>query len=280
MNKAVIRSSERIYGFLLKFYPKSYRQEFGEEMKYVFSESLKDACAEYGEQGLIGLWVRTIIDVGKSLVTQHLENRTEDASMKPKRSNIIMPNKNIIRLALVTAFILLLPLLAMQFTNEVAWGLADFVFAGALLFGAGLTYELVARKAGNLAYRLAVGVALATAFILIWVNLAVGLIGSEDELANLMYIGVLAVGIIGALIVRFQTRGMARVLLATALAQVLVTMIALVAGMQHYPGSSVFEILGVNGFFIALWVGSALLFRQASATGSNGNRRLDSAPSA
>jgi hypothetical protein len=177
-----------------------------------------------------------------------------------------MQNKSIIRIALATAFILLLPLLAMQITDEVVWGLADFVVAGALLFGAGLTYELVARKMGSIAYRVAVGVALVAALLLVWMNLAVGLIGSEDELANLMYIGVLAVGIIGAIIARFRPHGMVRALFATALAQTLVAVIALIAGMHQYPGSSVSEILNVNGFFVALFILSALLFRRASAT--------------
>jgi hypothetical protein len=53
---------------------------------------------------------------------------------------------------LAAAFILLLPWLAMQITDEVVWDLADFIVAGALLIGAGLTYELAARKAGNLAH--------------------------------------------------------------------------------------------------------------------------------
>ena len=143
----------------------------------------------------------------------------------------MMQNKNIIRIALVTAFILLLPLLAMQFTDEVVWDLADFAVAGVLLFGAGLTYELVARKGGTIAYRAAVGVAVAAALLLVWMNLAVGLIGTEDNPANLMYVGVLAVGIIGAVIARFQPHGMARALFATALAQMLVPVIALIAGM-------------------------------------------------
>lgn len=186
-----------------------------------------------------------------------------------------MQNKNIIYIVLATAFILLLPLLAMQFTDEVAWSLGDFAVAGVLLIGTGITYELITRKAGNIMYRFAVGVALAAAFILIWANLAVGLIGSEDEPANLMYIGVLAVGIIGTIIARLQPRGMERALFATALAQALVTVIALIAGMYRYPGSSVSEILNVNGVFIVLWVGSALLFRRASATSSNRNQRLE-----
>lgn len=181
---------------------------------------------------------------------------------------IIMQNKNIIRIALATAFILLLPLLAMQFTDEVVWDLVDFAVAGVLVFGAGLTYELVARKAGNIAYRAAVGVAVAAALLLVWMNLAVGIIGNEENPANLMYIGVLAVGIVGVLIARFRSHGMARALLATALAQMLVGVIALLAGMDQYPGSSVSEIMNLNWFFVALFFVSALLFRRASATDS------------
>jgi hypothetical protein len=78
---------------------------------------------------------------------------------------------------------------------------------------------------------------------------------------------VLAVGIIGTLIARFQPRGMARALFATALAQMLVAVIAQIARLG-------FTFI-LNGFFAALWVGSALLFRRASATGSNRNLRLE-----
>ena len=172
---------------------------------------------------------------------------------------IIMRTRGIIRIALATAFILLLPLLAMQFTDEVVWDLADFAVAGVLLFGAGLTYELIARKAGHIAYRAAVGVAVAAALLLVWINLAVGIIGNEKDPANLMYMGVLAVGVIGALIARFQPHGMARALFATALAQMLVAVIAQIAGLG-------FTFM-LNGFFATLWTGSALLFRRASASG-------------
>jgi len=72
-----------------------------------------------------------------------------------------------------------------------------------------------------MAYRFAVGVALTTAFILLWVNGAVGIIGDESNDANIMYFGVLAVGFIGAIIARFRPLGMARALYAMALAQVL-----------------------------------------------------------
>jgi hypothetical protein len=171
-----------------------------------------------------------------------------------------MQNKNIFLIAVAVAFILLLILLAMQITGGGNWSMFDFAAAGALLFGTGLAYELVARRAGSIAYRAGVGAALAAALLLTWVNLAVGILGSEDNPANLMYFGVLAVLVIGALIARFRPQGMARALFATALAQVLVAVIALVA-QRDLP---VFETLMITAFFAAMWVGSGLLFRSVN----------------
>jgi hypothetical protein len=77
----------------------------------------------------------------------------------------------------------------------------------------------------------------------------VGIIGKDGDPANLMYFGVLAVGILGALIARFQALGMARALLTTALAQALVTAMALIMGLG-LPWSGPAEIAALNGFFI------------------------------
>lgn len=174
-----------------------------------------------------------------------------------------MRNKNIIRIVLASASILLVPLLAMQITDEVVWDLADFAVAGTLLVGTGLTYELVARKADNVAYRSAAGLALAGALLLVWMSLAVGIIGVEGDPSDLMYGGVIAVGVVGAFIAHFQPRGMARALFATALAQAAVAVIALILG--KYPAG--FSSVIVNGFFVALFVGSACLFRKAAREG-------------
>ena len=114
------------------------------------------------------------------------------------------------------------------------------------------------------AYRYAVGLALATPILLGWIIGAVGVLGRAGDRADLMYLGVIAVGITAATIARFQPRGMARALLATALAHALVAVIALIAGMHEVPYMSVGEILGLNGIFVALWVGSAWLFRYAA----------------
>jgi hypothetical protein len=79
---------------------------------------------------------------------------------------------------------------------------------------------------------------------------------------------------IGAFVARLQPGGMARALLATALAQALVAVVAVV-GELGSPGSGPAELLILNGSFVALWVGSALLFRRSSARRSEGNRRLE-----
>ena len=205
--------------------------------------------------------------IALSILSRMVRGLAADASWRGQHAkDATWKRKTGYRPALATAFILLLPMLAMQFTDEVVWNLADFAVAGILLFGAGLTYELVARKSGDITYRAAAGVAVAAVLILIWLVGAVGVIGEEGDRADLMYGGVLAVGIVGAVIARFRPLGMARALLATAIAQALVAVIALIAGKHQAPISSVFEILGLNGFFVALFIGSAWLFRHAART--------------
>lgn len=162
-----------------------------------------------------------------------------------------------IRFWAVAAVFLLAPFLAMQFTNQVNWDVADFVIFGALIAGVGIAFELTAgMRSKPTVYRTAVAVALATAFILLWVNGAVGIIGSENNKANLVYLGVLAVGLIGVIIARFRPRGMARAMFATALAQLLFTLIALIAAGPIWP----LDTLALNGFFAAPWLLSAWLF--------------------
>ncbi len=168
----------------------------------------------------------------------------------------------------VAGLILLAPLVAMQLTDEVQWTAGDFAFAAILLGGVGGAFELAVRKTGDAAYRAAAGVALGAMLLLIWINGAVGLIGSENNDANLMYGGVLAVALIGAVLARFRPRGMALTMVATAVAQATVAAIALGAGLGA-PESGPAEIVAVNGFFVALFVASAALFREA-APGARG----------
>ncbi len=178
-----------------------------------------------------------------------------------------LPNK-IGFLALSVALVLLLLFAVMQITGGMDWSMMDFIFAGGLLFGAGLAYLFISSGAGSITYKAAAGIVVATALALVWSNAAVGIIGSEDNPANRMVLGVPAVLIVGALLARFQPQGMARAAFATALAQALVTAVALLA----VENVEVVEVLLLNAFFIAMWVVSAVLFQRA---GQPEHPRLD-----
>lgn len=87
-------------------------------------------------------------------------------------------SKQIAFVVLGAALILLVPLLAMQFTDEVVWTLLDFTVAGALLVGTGVIYVLSARMVSSARSRVVLGVALAVALLLVWAELAVGIFGT------------------------------------------------------------------------------------------------------
>jgi hypothetical protein len=157
--------------------------------------------------------------------------------------------------------LLLLPLIAMQLTDEVAWTASDFAVAAILLFGSLGLYELASKMTGNSAYRAGFAVAILAVFLLEWVNGAVGLTDSGADVA--FALAVPAVGTLGALLARFRPRGMALAMFATASVHVLVAVIALATGIVPEFNSS-FEILGITGFFVAFFLGSAFLFLEAA----------------
>ncbi len=173
-----------------------------------------------------------------------------------------MNTKSFIRVVGGTLLILLIPLIAMQFTSEVVWTVSDFVIMGALLFGFGMTYEFLASKGGSLAYRGGVAGAVGTTLLLIWVNLAVGIIGSEDNPANALYLGVLVVEVLGITLSRLQPQGMARAMFASAGA---VLLVPIMAYLIWQPGMSegVVQVFGINVFFATLFATAGLLFIQA-----------------
>lgn len=154
------------------------------------------------------------------------------------------------------AMLLALPLVAMQFTDEVQWTLSDFMVMGGMLGMVGVAFEMVVRVARSNAYVVAAGMVIATAFLMTWINLAVGIIGGEGNPANLMFFGVLVVGLLAVAFSRLRPLGMARAMEATAFAQVLVSVITLAIGEGY--------IFVLTGFFVAIWLVSAQLFRKAA----------------
>lgn len=117
------------------------------------------------------------------------------------------------------AGLLLLPAVAMQFTREVDWDETDFIVMGVMLGAVGLGIEFLVRQSDSVAYRLGAALAVLAAFLLVWANLAVGMIGSEDNPANLLFGGVIAIAGVGAVLARFRAGGMARAMTAAWAAQ-------------------------------------------------------------
>ncbi len=159
--------------------------------------------------------------------------------------------------------LLLLPLVAMQFTDEVKWTGSDFVVFGAMLAAACGAYEFAARMSGSTAYRAGAGIAVVAGFLLVWVDLAVGIIQDTAHPANLMFAGVLVVGIVGALAARFRAAGMKRALHATAGAQAL----AGAAGLIFFRSEGMPQAVALTVLTVvlaALWLVSAWLFGKAA----------------
>ena len=153
------------------------------------------------------------------------------------------------------ALLVLLPLVAMQFTAEVNWTLADFVFASVVIGTVGLLFELAVRMSRNMAYRAGVGLALAAAFLIVWANGAVGMIGDEGSGYTQLFYGVIGVALIGSVAAMFRPAPMALAMLAAGLAHLGVA----AGGLSADPRGA-----GISAVFGGLWLLSAALFRLAA----------------
>tara|TARA_B100001250_G_C19451872_1_gene636344 strand:+ start:242 stop:514 length:273 start_codon:yes stop_codon:yes gene_type:complete len=79
----------------------------------------------------------------------------------------------------IVVLLLLIPLIAMQFTNDVNWALFDFIIMGILLTMTGLSIGTIFKKVKNYKYRKILIVMILLIFLLIWAELAVGLFGTS-----------------------------------------------------------------------------------------------------
>lgn len=159
---------------------------------------------------------------------------------------------------------LLIPFIAMQFTSEVNWTASDFLFAWVLFAGAGLAYAFVSGRSKSMVYQAATALTVLTALFLIWANGAVGIIGNEDNPANLLYGAVLAVLFLGSILVGLKARGMFYVVSAAALTQLLVPVVAFLIWQPPVTGDLI-KVVAVSSFFAVLWAGAALLYRRVDS---------------
>ncbi len=156
------------------------------------------------------------------------------------------------------ALLMLVAAAAAQIGGEMQWSAGDFVLAGAvLLAGCGL-FELIMRATDSWTYRGAALAAAAAAFLTFLAAGSVGLIGSDDEPANALYLGVIALAAAGAAVARLRPGGMARAMAAAAAANVL----AGVAGA--ILAADVRGALLATLLFTPMWLLSAWLFAKAA----------------
>ena len=157
-----------------------------------------------------------------------------------------------------------LPWAAMQVTPEVRWDATDFLVWGVMIAGTMAGLELALRSSRDWAHRLGALVALGTGFLLVWVSLAVGIIGSEDNPFNLLYVGVLLTALIGGLLVRVRSAGMSRVMCATATAQAMAGVAGFLAEAGRDSAAWPRDVVGATGLFALLWLFAAALFLAAA----------------
>jgi hypothetical protein len=161
--------------------------------------------------------------------------------------------------------LILMPLLAMQLDAPgVNWTASDFIFAIMLIGGTGLLFELAARASRSWAYRGGVALALIPSFLIVWINGAVGIIGDEDNPANLVFGVVLAIEIAGAIVAKAKAEAMVRAMAVTAGAQGLIGLIVFGRSIAANEPPGAFGLLILIEGFAVLWLMSALLFAKVA----------------
>lgn len=87
-------------------------------------------------------------------------------------------NKRLPAMIAAASLLLLVPLIAMQFTSEVEWTASDFIIAGGLLYGTVALCELVLRKVRKSSHRIGLCAAVLLLLLIVWAELAVGVFGT------------------------------------------------------------------------------------------------------
>lgn len=159
------------------------------------------------------------------------------------------------------AALVLAPLVAMQFTNEVNWDETDFIFAAVVFGFVGGLNELAVRKSANWYFRFGSVFAVLAGFMVIWSNLAVCMIGNEDNPVNLWFGAVLLISITGSIMSRFLGGILPQAMFAAGSVQAAIGIFAGIFGAD--PRGGIITIL-----LSAAWFISSLLFWCAHRSGS------------
>ena len=164
----------------------------------------------------------------------------------------------------IAVAILVAPFVAMQLHAEgVNWSVGDFLVMGVMLGSVGGILELAVHMSRNRHYRAGAGLALLGTFLLVWANLAVGIVGSENNPNNQLFFVALLMGIAGIIGAKARADGMMRAMLTIA-SSIVVAFVVAEIGMSDEPMvPPLVEAVGTS-IFVALFLGSAWMFRKAA----------------
>jgi hypothetical protein len=146
----------------------------------------------------------------------------------------------------------------MQISDEWNWSIGGFLFAGTMIGGVGLLYELAERASGSRAYRAGAAVALITSLLTIWTTIV------RDDGTGMVFFLLVMAAVVGSFAAWFRPAGMSRTMIGVGVMQVLVGIaIATAPSAGGFPGGAPRALL-FNAFFAALWLTAATFFRAAA----------------
>ena len=157
----------------LKFFRWYCHPDFREEIEGDLIENFYNDLQNYQPETARWFFIKQVFFLFRPSIiksTHHLINK--------KTTTMLLQNKRLISILAVAAGILLIPFIAMNFTNEVNWTFFDFLVASILLFGTGLAFEFILRKPKTIQYKIVFSVVLFLALFLVWAELAVGIFGT------------------------------------------------------------------------------------------------------
>lgn len=236
----------RLYASLVRLYPKGYRERYGEGMEQTFS----DLCREQIDGLSSAFLLTTFADTILGIFSQHL-------------SSSIM-SKTFVRPLIIALCILILPLIGELTVPDWNWGVGGFLVMGTLLYVTFLMIELIAKHSPNTFYKAAVGIAVLTTFAIIYVNLAVGIIG-EGNNTSACYFLTVPVGFLGLALSRLKPKGLSWTAFAMAAVVLLVPTIALLLNdpyIQEEPGP--LKVFVLSGCLAVAYAVAGALFRKAA----------------
>ena len=154
--------------------------------------------------------------------------------------------------------LLLTPLVMMQFSDQWHWTIGSFLFAGTVIGGLGLLYELAERASGSRAYRTGVAVTLTASFLTVWTTIV------RDDGNGIGFFLLIMAAVVGGFAAWFRPAGMARTMVGVAIMQALLGVAIATAPSTASMPDGPFKALLFSGFFSVLWLVSAACFRAAA----------------